>query len=437
MTTAELRALEEIVGREYVQGAGLAREYHLEGVAPEAVVEPGSVEEVAVLLKLAGEQGWAVVTWGGATQIGLGPPPERYHLALTTRRLNHVLDYQPDDMTVALQSGVILDNLARVLAERGQFLPLDPPLPQRATAGGTVAAAATGPLRAGYGTPRDFLIGATVSGADGSVIHTGGRVVKNVAGYDLCKLYTGSYGTLGVLAELTFRVVPRPPVWAYSAVAARDAASAEALLARVLASDVAPVAMELVNHRVWQRVAEADLAPDRLLLFGVLAGEEEAVAWQQAALEGLAAECRLRAYSLDPLHAEVWFRALRDYPARPGLTLRLSLASSETTAVCQEAEEMAAGWETPVAVIAHAASGVVWVRLPEAPLDRLPRRVGAMRELALERGGTAVVHQVPAGTPRGLDRWGPAPGGLRLMEGIKSALDPKRIMSPGRYVGGI
>src|SRR5204862_4543749 len=118
----------------------------------------------------------------------------------------------------------------------------DPPVPQRATAGGTVAAAASGPLRATYGTPRDSLLGASAVGADGQLVSAGGTVVKNVAGYDLCKLYTGSLGTLGILSRLTFKVLPKPRVWVYSGVAMRDAASAEALVARVQGSDVAPAA---------------------------------------------------------------------------------------------------------------------------------------------------------------------------------------------------
>ena len=160
MTTAELERLREIVGREYVQGEGLAREYAMEGRAPEAVAEPRSTVELDALIALAAEMDWPLVAWGVRTQMSLGAPPSRYRLAITMRRMNRILDYQPEDMTVTVQSGIILANLARTLSEHGQFLPVDPPIPQRATAGGTVAAAASGPLRAAYGTPRDCFSGA-------------------------------------------------------------------------------------------------------------------------------------------------------------------------------------------------------------------------------------------------------------------------------------
>src|SRR5436305_8584823 len=132
------------------------------------------------------------------------------------------------------------------MAEGAEYPPLAPPVPQRATPGGTVAAAASGPLRAAYGTPRDWLLGAGVVGADGELSRSGGSVVKNVAGYDLCKLYTGSLGTLGILSRLTFKVLPKPRVWGYSGVAARDAARVEALIAGVQDSHIAPEALELV-----------------------------------------------------------------------------------------------------------------------------------------------------------------------------------------------
>jgi glycolate oxidase FAD binding subunit len=435
MTTTELDRLRAIVGREHVLGEGLAREWAIEGEVPEAVAEPGSEEEVASLVRLAAEHGWAVSVWGGGTQLALGAPPERYQLALSTLRMHRVVAYEPDDMTLTTQPGVTLDMLARTLGERGQFLPLDPPLPNRATAGGTVAAAASGPLRAGYGTPRDWLIGTTVVDAAGERVRPGGRVVKNVAGYDLCKLYTGSLGTLGILTELTFKVLPRPHAWAYSGVSLPDAAAAEELVAGIQDSDTGPAALELVNGAAWEAAAGAALGADRFLLFAVFAGEEEGVAWQQAALEEQAAALGRRAYPIAPLHAEVWARALRDYPARPGLVIRLAALSSEAAALCGRLEALAGEWSTPVVIIAHAANGIVWAHFPAPPAGRVPELVEAVRAEALARSGSAVVTRLPEGAPRAVDRWGPLPAAFPLMRGIKEALDPQRLLNPGRFVG--
>src|SRR5262249_8362846 len=171
----------------------------------------------------------------------MGGPPSRLDAVVVTRRLNRILDYQPDDMTVTVEAGVTVAELQRTLAERSQFLPLDPPLAARATLGGTVAANVSGPWRAGYGTAPDWLIGLRIAAADGQVVKGGGRVVKNVAGYDLCKLYTGSLGTLGVLYELTFKVMPRPEASAVAAVPVR-LDQVEPLVAAIMDSDLAPVA---------------------------------------------------------------------------------------------------------------------------------------------------------------------------------------------------
>jgi glycolate oxidase FAD binding subunit len=437
VTTAEHNQLARIVGPAHVQGEGAAREFRIEGRAPEAVAAPQSSEEVSQLLALAGEAGWAVAIWGGGTQMSLGAAPSSYRLAITTRRMNRVVDYQPDDMTVTVQAGVILENLARALGGRGQFLPLDPPLTQRATAGGTVAAAASGPLRAAYGTPRDWLIGASVVAADGRLVRPGGRVVKNVAGYDLCKLYTGSLGTLGMLAELTFKVLPRPASWAYAAVGIPDAARAEDLVARILDSDTAPAALELANGSAWEAATGASPLPDRFVLLAVLAGDKEAVAWQQASLERIAAAVGLRAHGLPALHSEAWYRAVRDHPARSGLVVRLAARSSDAAMLCATAEDLAAAQGLAADVVAHAANGTVWARVPDCRHEQVHGLVAALRKAASGLGGNAVVQRVPDGFSGEVDRWGPPPGDFYLMDGIKRALDAGGVLSPGRFVGGL
>jgi FAD/FMN-containing dehydrogenase len=200
---------------------------------------------------------------------------------------------------------------------------------------------------------------------------------------------------------------------------------------------VGPAALELVNDPAWQIAAGTVPAPDRFVLLLVFAGDEEAVAWQQAALEETAARVGQRAYPVPPLHAEVWFHALRDYPARPGLVVRLAARSSDTTALCAAAEALAEGAQGSAEVVAHAASGVVWARVPDAPAERVPALVEALRGAAAERDGTAVVQRLPADFTGTVDRWGPPPAGFALMRRIKETLDPKGIMSTGRFAGGL
>ena len=181
----DLEAVGRVVGIDHVRGGDSALGCSVNGVAPAAVAAPATPAEAACLVLLARERGWAIVPFGGGTWIQFGSAPTRFDLAISTRRLTRVVDYQPDDMTVTVEPGVTLSVLAQTLERRQQILPLDPPLPSRATAGGTVAAAASGPWRAGFGTPRDWLIGCRVVADDGQEVRGGGQVVKNVAGYDL------------------------------------------------------------------------------------------------------------------------------------------------------------------------------------------------------------------------------------------------------------
>ncbi|HZD67609.1 MAG TPA: FAD-binding oxidoreductase, partial [Actinomycetes bacterium] len=180
----------------------------VDGVQPELVVEPTTLEEASEVLRAAGQRGKRVVCRGGGSKLGWGNPPAAVDLVVSTTRLGRVLEHAEGDLIVRAEAGVGLDALQRVLGNADQFLGLDPP-EQGATVGGIVAAGASGPLRHRYGTARDLLIGITVVLADGSVARSGGKVVKNVAGYDLGKLFAGSLGTLGLIAEVTFRLHPR------------------------------------------------------------------------------------------------------------------------------------------------------------------------------------------------------------------------------------
>ncbi len=162
------------------------------------------------MLKLASNEGWTVVPAGSGAWLDIGNPLLSANIILSTSRLNRILYHEPADLVASAEAGVTLDNFNRHLAENGQFLPLDPPDDSRATIGGVVATGLRGPHSYGYGAPRNFVIGMKVVLADGTMVRAGGNVVKNVAGYDLCKLFTGSYGTLGLITELTFKLRPLP-----------------------------------------------------------------------------------------------------------------------------------------------------------------------------------------------------------------------------------
>src|SRR5919109_2258530 len=245
-----IEELQAVVGVEFVRAMAAPDAYRVDGRAPWAVVIPGDVDQVGAVLALAHREGLAVVPWGGGTTMALGHPPERLDFVLSLARLNRVLAHEPADLTATVQAGITIAALSAGLGRRRQWWPLDPPLAAAATVGGVLATNTSGPKRLLYGTARDLLIGITVVHADGTISKAGGKVTKNVTGYDMMKLYTGSLGTLAVIAEATLKLRPLPPgqqlIW--STFASREAAAETAQ--RLLAEGLLPNAVELVNPPV-------------------------------------------------------------------------------------------------------------------------------------------------------------------------------------------
>ena len=213
--------LANLLGDGLVSDSELVTDYSIGSFVPAAVARPTSVDQVSAVLDWAHRHNVSVYPSGGRTLAHLGNVPTRQGIALDMRGLNRMLDFQPADLTVRAQAGMAVAQLDAALAQDGKYVPLAPPLANRATIGGTLATGVSGPLRATYGLPRDWLIGITVVGPDGTINKSGGQVVKNVTGYDLNRLYTGSLGTLAVIAEATFKITPAPTAWA-AVVAAFD-----------------------------------------------------------------------------------------------------------------------------------------------------------------------------------------------------------------------
>lgn len=424
-------ALAEIVGEQNAWTADGAQSYAVGGLVPPVVAVPGSREEAAAVIVRARESGWSLVPYGGGTQIGTGYPPSRLDAVLSTRRLDRIVDYQPDDMTVTVEPGVTLRGLAERLVERHQFLPLDPPLPDQATVGGTVAAGVTGPLQSGFGTPRDWVIGCRVVGADGQEVRGGGQVVKNVAGYDLPKLYTGSYGTLGLITEITFKVMPHPGASGFCVIRLSDPARAEQFTAAMMDSDLQPAAAVL-THGLEGDSAGGDTGGWELLLQFIHV--PEGVEWQLEEARRLAGAVGAGCERLAATEGtEALFRR-RDRPARGAFVARIGTLSSRTAevAVAVASELRKAGLRPWVA--AHAVTGRIHTGTDE---EVSREQAQGIRAIAAGAGATCVFERVPASLVGQVDPWG-APGPeFRLLKGIKAALDPAGIFSPGRFVGGL
>jgi glycolate oxidase FAD binding subunit len=396
------------------------KHFAVDGLEPRLLAAPASAEEAASLLGWAAEQRLAVGTRGGGTRSGLGNVPRALDLVLSTEKMSGVVEYEPADLTVTVGAGTPFEELQRALGERGQFLPLDPAAARGSTIGGVVAANASGPIRLRYGSARDLLIGSQVATPLGTVARAGGKVVKNVTGYDINKLYIGSLGTLAVLTELTFKVQPRPEAERTLVARFPDAASAWTAIYRTLRSPLVPSALELTGR-------------DGVELTAHLAGFAKPLERSVAELIGFAREAG--ASSVEPAaEPERAWEALRLGPA--GAT-RLKLAVPISQLVWALAEVAAAARAGGLSAQTQASAGVGVLRVgvdggEPAAIVALVRR---LRATVREQLGSVVVEQCPLAVKAELDVLGDLPDTFEVMRRIKSQLDPAGIMHPGRFLG--
>ncbi|MCS6927090.1 MAG: FAD-binding oxidoreductase [Candidatus Binatia bacterium] len=413
------------------------RRFAIDGREPQWVVFPETVDQVTGVLRQAHGQRLAVAPVGSGAFLHLGGVPRRYQLALSLQKLTRLVDYQPTDMTVTVEAGMTLERLQERLAEQGQWLPLDPPLPQRVTLGGIIAANLSGPARLSQGTIRDLLLGLRVVQADGTVVKGGGRVVKNVAGYDLPKLYCGSLGTLGVIVEATCKVRPRPPVQTVLSLTYPAPTAAMELVLRILASELQPFSLVLTNfHPLADYPGDTGSYP----LFVSFAGIPEEVSYQRHRLQELALQQPLQEWEGEV--ASLLRDALRDFPVTGNAALRckLSILPAQVGNFYQECVEEAAVRSLPVQLLAHAGNGIVYVRvfgaegIPEASLLSW---VDWLRIAARRRAGYLVVESLAPHLKERIDVWGAVGSAFPVMKKLKETLDPDGILNPGRFIGGM
>jgi len=422
MTQVAWPELAEVVGKEHLRAATAADAF--DGVTPQMICEPGTPEDLAHALRWAHGAGLKVTPRGGGSKLGWGNPPAGCDLVLSTARLNRVLEYAWDDMTVIVEAGCRVADLQKTLAEHGQQLALDPLWPERATIGGIVSTNDSGTLRARYGSLRDLIIGITVALPDGTLAKSGGKVVKNVAGYDLAKLFTGGLGTLGVIAQAIFRLHPLPRQ-SRSLSFRGTPQSLNPLLLAIMASKLTFTGLQL---RAALDGAQLDIRFD-----GTAAGIEAQVKQLQQIAGG----------SLVPSDAStnVWtaHQAIWD-GTEPALVAKVSMLPSQFAAVCELVERSAGAQSLPWKVVVQSV-GAGYVRL-EGNEQALRATLLTLRdEIAniggTKTGGTMVVLGCPVAVKRGLDVWGSPSDAQPLMVRIKQRFDPDGTLNPGRFVGGI
>ena len=446
-------------------------DYAIDGQVPDGVVRPENRQQVAEVVRWAHQENVALFPRGGGVHGSLGNPPGKRGVVLDLSRCNRVLDFQPSDLTVTVEAGVTLDSLQQHLAAGGKFLPLESPLSGAATIGGILAANVTGPLRSSVGLPREWLIGIGVVNAQGVDTKAGGKVVKNVTGYDLDKLYTGSLGTLGIIVEASFKLAPlAAESGALMAVLPSMQAGADA--GSLLKNQVyAPQGSQVLNERLAQRLSrriEAQPSISGLQLPEVSRGECMAL----ALFTGRATAVRRKLREAERLLrergasqvAEVTgqqsaglLRAVTDLGWEPDdlpqLTLRVNVAPSDTGKALgwlvtpgeadHTSQSEVAPLDAPVDIIADPGFGMVrmflWPDGPETSIDdeKLAAFTASVQGLSKGVGGSAVVERASPEFKHRVNVWGDSPEGTQIMTRIKQKFDPMGILNPGRFVGEI
>jgi glycolate oxidase FAD binding subunit len=424
---------------------GMCAFFAVDGVAPACVLSPSTPEQVAELVRSAADRGLALIPWGNGTKLGIGAPPRRYDAALCLRDLNRTTYYEPDDLVVSVEPGMSLGTLQQMLSERRLWLPLDPAGGDRATIGGILAANSAGPLRLRYGGPRDTVLGMKIATTDGKIVKTGGRVVKNVAGYDLAKLLIGSYGTLGVIVEATFKLYPQIAARATWTIEIDSLARAREFRRRLLASPLRPLRAVLLNAAACARLESGDrerAGNCRAAIWIEAGGSERVIARYESEISALAGEVNAEMERVGSSEAEKRWNRVADFgnwmhrECQSPLVVKAALPIAAAEEFLERAQRDTLPEGGDVIGIAQLGVGVVELgvgsRTPNPEPTPSPASVERLRQLARDLGGSVIVTHCPAELKSEIDVWGPPDDDSGVMRKLREAWDPKSTLAPGR-----
>jgi len=452
-------------------------QYAVDGVVPKAVAFPKDTRMVAALVQCACRGNLAMVPWGSGTKMAMGNPPKRLDLVVCMARMNHMLDVDTANLTITVEAGVkFRDVQARLATEEdrcylpledlkteagdfvcsdrshsGCFLPIDPPFSERATLGGIVAANTTGPRRLLYGLPRDLVLGVRFVTPKGDIIGAGGKTVKNVSGYDVSKLMIGSLGSLGILCEMTLRLLPLPEKMETLLFSFDSFSDAGAFAGAILGTKLLPAAVEVANHAAIENLdfrGSLDFTPGSYVVMVALEAFDEAVARMRKELLAMAPHFKAKGHTLvqEEKHRLFWLTvgelqgtALQRFPRLVALQLNYPLSAWKT--VFEFADKTLSQARTDHTMLCHAGNGLTLVNLLPNPKGADDTAlVEAARTLLAEcrnAGGNLVVQRAPADLKKALPIWGEPGSDLPLMKRIRVELDPSGVMNPGRFAVGL
>ena len=436
--------LKGIVGESSILPEEQVAAYTFDGYVPKAVVLPASVQEMQDVLQFAVKQGVSVIPAGAGTKLGIGNLPEKVDVVLATTSLNSVVEYEPADLTVTVEAGIRLGDLQTELAKHRQYLALNPPYADRCTIGGIVATNASGSFRLRHGTARNQVLGLRVARADGTVVKSGGKVVKNVAGYDLNKLYIGAFGTLGIITEVTLKLSPIPVRQAILTAGFQNVQEAADTGLSIVGSQTLPMFVNLfVNSDPTRGGTEAPTDENKTLLVVGFGGDPETVAWQLTQCQGIMEQngaigvTIAEGESLQHLQGAVQ-EFSEDNKNTEIIVAKLNLKRTDVAEFAAQIVE--ANWACDVQMMALLGSGVLYVTLPvtsDTDYQSLANALTQLRQTAMSRQGNLIIEVAPPELKRHIDVWGSVEGTLSLMKQIKAKFDPAGLLNPGRFVSSI
>ena len=438
-TTSLGRDLEAIVGAAHViEDPAVLREFAIDGIAPRAVVTPADANEVTTVLRYAYDRRLAVVPAGGMTHQHIGAVPETVDIVMRTTRLKQVEHYDAGDLTIGIGAGTTVAELTALITPHQQMLPADVATPDKSTIGGLLAANLHGPLKHAFGGARDWLIGVRFATADGKLAKAGGRVVKNVAGYDLMKLLIGSHGTLAVIVGASFKLFPAPRRTRTYVCDFADLSSALECRTRVMRSPLSPLALEIVSpHAQAVLSGEADtLQRWRVLLRAN--GSEAVLARYRAELGGaLTREIGVAE------EAALW-RGMAGFSetvftkSQNAMLVRLDLPPSEVGKALASAQQAGTDNNFVIAALGRVGIGALLIAFCPIAVDppgamQYANAISAFRG-GLSRDASAIVVRCPLEAKRHFSVWGTSPTDLEAMKAIKRAFDERDILNRGRFL---
>ena len=449
MNDSQITQLANIVGKENltVDTASL-RGFGWEGALPRAFVAPSTPEEVCEIVRVANAEQWKLAPVGSMTKLRMGGIPHEIDIVLSLGRLRRVVDYQPADLTISVEAGMTIEEAERHLEANGQILPLDVPFGSRATVGGVIATNASGPRRLGYGSLRDMVIGIQFVTADGRLAKSGGKVVKNVAGYDVAKLLIGSYGTLAIVTGATFKLFPKPTA-STTVVCGFDSVE-NALQARdkLLNSAFSPQALDIVDAAAGNMIVQPALSHSPFSLIVHAAGPKAAIERIQRETLSIVREDGIVFHNvlMGEKERQLW-RAI--YQATPSAILRspemvvvkASLQLSKMREFLDQSTHTATAGGLQFATVARAGTGIVYCYLWPATTNK-NHVVGSIEDScrsvqaeATRLGGSTVIEWCPESLKDKIELWATPGDDFPLMQRLKSQMDPTCILNPGTLWG--